>query len=224
MVISSYQKEKIRKQIDLIEEEIRLMRQDINTLIGAVAEEIHNYSRTINVPKRTISIDYSRIPAPIEIAIKSSELDQKISLFWNIQFKGSPRLSRLCMDVIAAIYRALNHCVVIICQVHEGISLGDHYESLLKNIEKLDGGIAELIKKNAGWVKEFKDDRFVSEHRSPVEYFLIFQVRPEGTTAHLSLQNPHNKAECELFNLIGYLNKLEDFFGILRAHISDLIN
>jgi len=224
MSFTKHQKEKIKSQMKIIEMEIALLQEDVNIIKKALVQDINNHSKRIKTKEKDIELNYLSVPEEIQDAIKSSGLDKKVHQFYNLVFRGHPRISRMFSDHIEAVYRTINYIINLIVYFHPEIQLEDRLKSLKKSSAKLHGNVGKIVKDNSAWIEEFKDKRRICGHKSAFEYTLQFQIRKDDSTIHYVFVNNHDNTKLDMFEFFNYLSNLKKLYSSMKSEIDRMIS
>ena len=169
MAYSNQLRKKVKNQLDLIRNRIGQLRQKIPIFIQFLKHQIPLYAEKIRAPGKEPRVDYSKIPEPIAASIISSGLDRRMWMLNTLKFELDSGFCNELESFEDRLYDILNYIVYAVRLVHPNVSVGDRFESLVKNVAILGGVIGPAITAAESWVKEFKQQRRITAHRSPID-------------------------------------------------------
>lgn len=226
--LTSFEIEKIHKQIKGIEDTIVYLKDQRRRISQAILEDIPRNSELIRVPEQEITIDYGSIPIEFINAIRNSRLDRKMSVFYNVDFRNNIFISKEIQQFISEMYNTINHISTLIQISHPSRiynrTLNDRIEDIMRNRMILSGNIPTIIENNIGWITKFKELRRIVGHKSPIEYNIRFQVRQPTTKAEFIMTNNFTSDEFDMFEIFTYLERLDSYSSEIKNEISRIIS
>ncbi len=225
--LTKHEIDKITKQIEGIQNTLTFLKWHKKQLENAILSEIPAQSNRLQVPEKDIEIEWGNIPEIFIENIKKTKLDKKIHQFYNVQFLMNIVISKEIGHFISDMYNTLNHIFNLIIFAHPkriiNIAISDELKSLLNNQKYLNGSLSSILNENEKWINEFKDHRKIDEHKSPIEFFIVFKIRPETSVASFSLKNNYTDNEIDLFEIFEYLSNIELFFEDVKSEIQNIM-
>lgn len=222
--LTDHEMKKINKQIAGIEMSLDYLNWDRNQIKFAILNEIPKQSKRINVPEKEINLDYSMIPDEFKNAIIVSRLNRKIHIFYNLQFQGNLLLSKEIGRYISDLYNSINHIFNLIVFANpsrfHGRTIADDLQSLKRNKEVLNGNLLKVIENNEQWIKEFKDMRKIDEHKSPMEFYITFNVRKDNSKVRFLMNNNYSNDKYDIFSILNYLDLIIRLFNDVKNEVN----
>lgn len=224
MNFSKHLKQKLTKQLSLVQTRIGMLGQIRHLIIGFLQKEIPRQAQRLKVGcEKVIPLDYGNMPSEVVSAIRGCGLDRRIWLFHTFRFEGDAGLAHVIEDFENTMYNCINYLAYAIKLAHPEAQLGDDFESHLKNVERLHPDIARAAQEGIVWIKSFKEQRRVTAHRSPKTYYIQFQARVDPPKADLVLCNNENEDQQDLSELLELAPKVEVLFYAVKHGIDKLL-
>ena len=110
MDFSKHLREKLTRQLSLVETRIGILRQIRQGIIVFLQKEIPCRAQKLKVGReKAIPLDYGNMPSEIVSAIRDCGLDRRIWLFHTFRFEGDVGLSHAIEDYESTMYNCINY-------------------------------------------------------------------------------------------------------------------